>query len=183
MKMTLSPRGFTLIEVLIVMLVLVTVGSIILSIFVIALTGAAKTRNQQIVRENGNFAISQITRQIQYAKGFNYVQIGSDVSGTRLLECTEGADTEFSAVSVVSFDESDTIFACMNIPDTDSMTIASQGASLINVNKVEVKECYFTCQQSTLAESPTIGVYMELAPINSKTNPIIFDASIVPRNF
>lgn len=177
--------GFTLIEVLVVMLVLVTVGSIILSIFIIALTGASKTRSQQIVRENGNSAISQITRQIQYAKRFNYVQVGGEGEGNTFSDCV-GSDVEkYTAVSISSFDDNDTLFACVDVPDgTETVrTIASQGATLVNTKKVFVKECYFTCQQNSIAEPPTIGIHLELTPLNSQKNPVTFDASVVPRNF
>lgn len=180
-----NKTGFTLIEVLIVMLVLVTVGSIILSIFIIALIGASKTRNQQIVRENGNFAISQITRQIQYAKRFNYVLVGSEPEGDMLSDCVGSPAEDYTAVSVASFDNTDMVFACVDIPDgTETITtIASQGASLINTNRVHVASCYFTCQQNSVAEPPTIGIHLELAPIANQENPVIFDASVVPRNF
>lgn len=177
--------GFTLIEVLVVMLVLVTVGSIILSIFIIALTGASRTRNQQLVRENGNFVISQITRQIQYAERFNYVQV-SDVGENNILsDCVGSSIEKYSGVSISSFDGNDTLFACTDIPDGEGTvtTIASQGASLINTKKVYVESCYFTCQQNSTAEPPTIGIHLELTPITNKKNPVIFDTSVIPRNF
>jgi type II secretory pathway pseudopilin PulG len=178
-------HGFTLIEVLIVMLVLVTIGSIILSIFVIALTGASKTRNQQIVRENGNFAISQISKQIQYAKQFKYVQVGDDTSGDQLTNCVGSSAEKYTAVSVTSFDDTDAVFACVNIPNGANTvaTIASAGASLVNTNKVYVHDCYFTCKQDSIAEPPTIGIHLEIAPNATKKNPVLFEASIVPRNF
>jgi type II secretory pathway pseudopilin PulG len=194
-KWQMANRGFTLIETLIVMLILVTIGSIILSIFIIALTGTSKTRNQQIVRENGNSAIAQITRQLQYAKTFNYVRL--DDGGEEKTDCLIGSPDEesirYEAVSVSSFEDEETILACVDIPagETSVATIASVSASvsspldasLVNIKKVKVVDCYFTCKQQSLSETPTFGVYLKLSSLINENNAVLFETTIVPRNF
>ena len=194
-KMISKSYGFTLVETLVVMLVLLTIGSIILSIFIIGLTGAAKTRNQQIVRENGNYALSQMARFLQFAKAFNYVDVVHDNNlEDQYSSCDPDDDTPYKAISVSTFEGDDAVFACTEIMSggqpTD--TIASFSAnlsdpnaatSLLNVDKVQLHGCHFTCRQESPGQPPTIGIHFELSSKNGKENPVIFETSIIPRNF
>lgn len=65
--------GFTLIELLVVMFVILTVGAVVSAILVSSLRGTSKTNTIDIVRRNGNSAISQMGKMIQYAQNFDGV--------------------------------------------------------------------------------------------------------------
>src|SRR3989344_583306 len=68
-------EGFTLIELLVVILVIFSVGILIASILVSALRGSNKTNTIDLVRRNGNSAITQMSRTIRYAQSFDGVSI------------------------------------------------------------------------------------------------------------
>ena len=61
-------KGYTLIELLAVMFVLTTVGTIMAGIVVNSLRGSNRSTNVNDIRENGNFTISQISKMISFAK-------------------------------------------------------------------------------------------------------------------
>src|SRR5579885_1883404 len=65
---TQAARGFTLVELLAVMMVFTIVGSIVSLILVTSLRTATKTDVLNTVRGNGNYAILQLARAIREAK-------------------------------------------------------------------------------------------------------------------
>src|SRR3989344_4471058 len=67
--------GFTLVELLVVILVIFSVGVLISSVLFSALRGANKTNTIDLVRRNGNSAITQMSRMIRYSQSFDGVSI------------------------------------------------------------------------------------------------------------
>ena len=156
--------GFTLIELLVVILVIFAVGVLIISVLFSALRGANKTNTIDLVRRNGNSAISQMSRMIRFAKSFNGVSI-NDPNNLN-PDCTVPASTptpapfQYSYVGVTSFDGGQTVFRCL--PGDGIAPIASNGASLVDTNSVSVSSCYFTCTQSDIFSPPNIGINFSL---------------------
>ena len=56
-------KGFTLVELLVVAGIFVTISTVILSIFVISLRGSSKSDYILTMKQNGNFAASQMVKQ------------------------------------------------------------------------------------------------------------------------
>src|SRR6266540_3152776 len=73
MKNIKNSQGYTLIELLAVMTIIVVVGVIVAGILVSSLRGGSKSNVLDNVRENGNFAITQISKMITYSQSFNGV--------------------------------------------------------------------------------------------------------------
>src|SRR5258708_36223321 len=63
--------AFTLIELLAVIAIFVLIRSIIVSILFIGLRGARKSDLLDQIRQNGNVAMSQITRNIRFARSYS----------------------------------------------------------------------------------------------------------------
>src|SRR3989344_7547432 len=66
-----SQKGFTLVELLSSIIVLVAVGSIISGIITASLRGTNKTTTIENIRQNGNYALAQMSKNIEYAQVFN----------------------------------------------------------------------------------------------------------------
>ena len=115
--MEMKKNGFTLVEIMIVIGILgiiVVIGS---GAFFSILRGSTKVRTLQLVKQNGDYAISVMERMIRNAR---------NVSGGG------------SSITITNPDGGTTIFSC----ELDSATIASNGASLLS-SEVEVKDCSF----------------------------------------
>lgn len=195
MKKKFHLQGFTIVEMLVVMAILVTVGTIILAILVISLQGTSKTNNQQTAREYGQFALLQLSRSIRYAKSFDGVRISN--GGELTTDCTQSVDTQYKEVQITGFDDTVTTYACMKDDSeaddvakwytllskstpagTDETTITP----LLNPIVVTTPSCHFTCQQGTVGEAPTIGIFFELM-VNGSEQIFPFQATVVPRNY
>ena len=66
-------NGFTLIELLVSLLVLISVGVVTVGILTSSLRGATKANVVNNIRQNGSYAIIQMSRVIGYASTFNGV--------------------------------------------------------------------------------------------------------------
>lgn len=170
--------GFTMIELLAVMIVFVSVGAIVIAIIVAALRGNNKTNALNSVQTNGDYAISQLTKAIRNA--------------TTLLSpfpCgTITSPTVTSSVQLAFPDGSTSTYSCTDA--TGGANITSNSASLINTSAVKVAACKFTCGQNSPSDYPVIGIDFSLQANNSgnfveqkaSASAVEFQTSIVIRN-
>jgi len=116
----MKKNGFTLIEMMMVVGILgiiVVLGS---GAFFSILRGSTKTKTLQMVKQNGDYAISVMERMIRNARA-----LVSPVS-----------DSTVSSITIKNPDGGETTFSC----EGDPATIASNGASLLS-SEVEVDDC------------------------------------------
>ena len=177
-----SRKGYTLIELLVVMIIMVTVGVIVASILVSALRGTSKTNVIEEIRNNGNVTMVQMGKMIGFAQGF----LGVSTDGTNYTaNCTTAPSPQYAHIKIKSFDDKETIFSCN--PLGSPPTIASNGASLIDTNKVTLDSCYFTCSQINISEPPVIGINFTLSQkgtsgLFEQRATIPFETSVTMRN-
>ena len=185
-------RGFTLTELLISLMVLISVGVVAVTILTSSLRGANKTSAVNNIRQNGSYAMIQMSRAIQYAKKFDGVKVNSsDSYTTNCVQSIPPAPTptptpaQYKFVKVTSFDGGQTVFSCD--PTVLPNTIASNGASLLDTDSVSLgSSCLFTCTQGTTIDSPIINISFSLSSSqqnlaeNKVTVP--FNTSVTVRN-
>lgn len=130
--MGIENKGFTLIEFLVVMGIMATVGTMVVNLFLSNLRTAAKTQALTEVKQNGDYALAVMERMIRNAKE---VQENSDHQ-----ICVAG----MSKLKILNPDGGTTEFTC------EADKIASGGAALTSSN-LEVDFCTsaFSCQKPT----------------------------------
>lgn len=165
-----SQRGFTLVELLAVSVVMVAVSVIITATITSSLRGTTKTNTINDVRQNGNYAISQVSKMIEYAKSFggvsnDGVNFTSSCINLALPLTPTPTPSQYSNIKIIGFDNGETIFSCSSV-------IASNGASLIDINLVFVDACSFTCSQDKSTDAPIIGINFSLS---KKTTSSLFE--------
>lgn len=174
--------GYTLIELLAVMVVMITVGIIVASILISSLQGTSKTNVIEEIRNNGNFTLLQMGRMISFAQNFSGVSTDNVIYTTN---CTAIPSPQYNYIKIRSFDDKETIFSCN--PLADPPTIASNGASFLNTDTVTLDSCHFTCSQINLSESPVIGINFVLSQKSStgffeQKATLPFETSVTVRN-
>lgn len=163
-------KGFTLVELLAVSVVMVAVSVIITATITSSLRGTTKTNTINDVRQNGNYAISQVSKMIEYAKSFggvsnDGVNFTSSCINLALPLTPTPTPPQYSNIKIIGFDNGETIFSCSSV-------IASNGASLIDTNLVFVDACSFTCSQDKSTDAPIIGINFSLS---KKTTSSLFE--------
>lgn len=162
--------GFTLVELLLAFGIIAVIGTIVLSILFLTLRVSKKSDVLIGLKQSGNTAMSQIVKQIRYAKSLD--------SPTSCITPKIGDITITS-----SLDNAQTTFSC-SVP---SATISSNSASLVDTSSVAVTNCSFTCTQTTLNDPPTIGIKFTLSNAGSgpfeTTGSVPFQTSVTMRNF
>ena len=190
---------------MIALVVIGSFGSIVVNIITSSFRGTSKTDVINKVRQNGNYAISQMSKMIAYAKSFDGAsRIGAPNNWTCDIVSPPPAPTpipvQYKAVKITSFDGGVTTFSCNSLLDTPSNTIASRSASS-NISLIDADPtigsvalplpisnfCYFTCKQEGILNSPTIGIKFTLTSkiisgIAEKQASIPFETSIKVRN-
>ena len=202
--------GYTLIELLAVITIVVVVGVIITGILISSLRGGSKSNVLDNVRQNGNSTITQMSKMIIYAQSFNGISDGTfDNNGNRvyITNCSQIISSspspssppsptptpmpkEYQYIKITSFDGGITVFGCNDSNDIPPSTIASNGASMIDTTPetgVKVSSCSFTCSQDGYGFPPTIGINFTLSQNTTssfaeKQAIIPFQTSVTIRN-
>jgi type II secretory pathway pseudopilin PulG len=177
-----NKNGYTLVELLAVMFVLVAVGAIISSILVSVLRSSNKSANTEVVRRNGNYAISQMSKMITYARSFNGVydettQQWTDCVGSPLAK-------KYHDIKITSFDYDTTTFVCA---DSKVASQSSGGNIIYLVDPNLNATCYFNCTQESAAAPAKIDIFLDLKATSSalfseSQAEIPFETSVVIRN-
>lgn len=179
--------GFTLVELILVVTILGLVASIIGGILFTTFRSANKASSVTVVRQNGEQALSQMTKQIRAAKTFGGVA-GND--GVFRTACTEpnASELQYRHIKITDFSDQEIVFSCTN---TVPYTITANNASLISSADVETADdgnaCYFMCVQSASNVPPKIDIFfsLERAGAGSSTDQQsrqTFTTTVVPRN-
>lgn len=165
-------KGYTLIELLVVMMIFITIGGVVLAVIYISFRGSTKTQVGTTVKQNGSFAMTQMVKTIRFAKGLNDP-----------VSCVPSANVNSITVTTLEYG-GQTTFSC---PTETNPSISSNSASLIDTNKIEVKDCSFTCKQLYQTQPPTITIEFTLRAKNAgglteAESEIPFQSSVLMRN-
>lgn len=169
--------GYTIIELLTVVSILVIISGIISGILYSTLRGSSKTRITTEVTQNGSYAVSVISNII--IDSTSVTQIG----GIDISDCT--ASPSGTSISLRRLDGATTTLSCAN------NTISSDSASLINTNNVQIEDnsCFFYCKQvsNDPYSIPIVGVTFKVRDkatgLFESQSSATFDTSISIRNY
>lgn len=186
-------RGYTLIELLAVISIVVVVGVIVAGILISSLRGGSKSNVLDNVRQNGDDAITQMSKMIIYAQSFNGISTDKITFTNNCIQTIPPSPSpspspvQYKYIKITAFDGGTTVFGCNSPIDIPPNTIASNASSLIDTSSVSVSSCYFTCSQTNFGQAPTIGINFTLSQNTSssfaeKQATIPFQTSVTIRN-
>lgn len=181
-------EGFTLVELLISTGIIVVIGSIIVAILVSSLRGSNKATTIGTVKDNGTYAMTQITKLLHTA-----VSIDKLDSATADCVVSTGNPTPtpilHQSITFTALDGGKVTLACSL---NGSSTIASNSADLIDKSQVSVTSCSFTCTQYSSSDIPLVEISFMLDRVGSSTftenkvgptpGGILFHTSVALRN-
>ncbi len=182
-----KPEGFTFVEILVVLAVLMVTGAVVGVILFSTLKGATKTNTLSVVRQNGNYAIAQMSKTIRNAKQFNGVSINNDQNVPYTTDCTASDSTPYKYLKITDTNDQSVVYSCET---TTTSGIISIRTSLLDANSVVVNSCSFICTQINFGDNPTIGINFSLSqkqapgttPLSDNQATVQFSTSINTRN-
>lgn len=182
--------GFTLVELLASVIVLVAVGSVVAGIITSSLRGTNKTTTIENIRQNGNYALAQIAKNVEYAQIFNGVSTnGLDYVTScpfSLAPTPTPVTTSYSYIKVTPLNSGPIVYSCTS---SSPLTITANDTSLIDTNSIALTECVIACVQAKATDIPVIRIGFKLGTKNptglveSTTPPILFETSLTIRNY
>ncbi len=163
-----NTKGFTIIEVLVTMSVIVVIGTIIGGILVTTLRGSTKATVVSNVKQNGDNAITEMSREIRSAAAINLMPCGNP-------------SPVVQKITVTQIDNTQTTFDC------SGNTIKANGTSLLDTSTTQLTSCSIICSQKSSADVPIVQIQFNLQQSNSgaaeeQTATVPFQTSVVLRN-
>lgn len=164
-----NQQGFTLVELLAVMAVIVIIGSIMGGILISSLRGATKAEEIVNTRQNGDYVLSQMAKTIRFAT-FTSMTTTANTSVSSCVAPRVGGGTPtptpvpYAAITVKTLEDKQITYSCT------ATNIASNSANLLDDSAVQLTSCSFTCKQLNEKDPPTIGISFSLSQKNSNIN-------------
>lgn len=167
--------GFTLVELLAVIAITGVVGTMMFGVLFTTLRGADKSESVGKLQENGNFALSQMSRMVRFAQELQYPDT--------CYQSTSPAPVITSSITILNADNYSTTFAC----DIAAGTIASNSATLLDPATVSMTACSFSCTQATPYDAPSLTISFTLNKKDSNAfvennSPVQFQTTVILRN-
>jgi type II secretory pathway pseudopilin PulG len=167
--------GFTLIELLISMAIFMLIGTLILIVFSSAIRGSDRSQSLISLRQNGSYALTQISRSIRQAEA---------ITNVSYKECSQPSG--HTALSIVSaFDHQVTTFSCS---ETNISSESARGITefLDNSDTTTVSSCTFSCGTET-SGTQFVTVSIKLLPTAENAaadnrSPLDFTTTVYLRN-
>ena len=158
-------KGLSLIEILIVVSIFAVLGILTTRSVILTLRGAKKSDSQITVRENLNYSLSVIERQLRNAK--------------EIVTCSGGAS---GRVDYISNEGLTTSFSCGS-NGTD--TYVASGSGRLTGSDIKISGCSFTCTQESINKPPIISVSFtgESVVTGSESSKVSVQSEVVLRNY
>lgn len=131
--------GISLIEILVVVTVFAVLGVMVSSSLVLTIQGTKKSESLIRVRENLNYSLAVVERNIRNAN--------------EILECP---NSDTSKITYLDKNGVSASFSCVGVGQSDSY-IAS-GSARLTSNTIKITSCTFTCTQADLSNPPSVTV-------------------------
>lgn len=169
-----NKKGFSLIELMVGIAIIITATTVVLSIIVSSFRISNKTTASDTVRQNGNSAVAQISRIFQFADSFVGAANRSDFADLS-YSCDE---TSYNHIRVVYQGNLKTV-SC------SGSGLLLDGNSIID-NSLTVSDCSLTCTRD-IGAGPVLGLNFNLSRGGSntsaeQTSSIKFSTKIKMRN-
>lgn len=164
-----NQQGFTLVELLAVMAVIVIIGSIMGGILISSLRGATKAEEIVNTRQNGDYVLSQMAKTIRFATFASMTTTASTTVSSCVVPSVGGGTptptpAPYTAITINMPEDEQITYSCT------ATNIASNSASLLDESAVTLSNCSFTCNQLNEKDPPTIGISFSLSQKNSNVN-------------
>lgn len=148
-----SQRGYTIIELLAVVTILVIISSIVSGIIYSTLRGSKKTKIITEVAQNGQYAVSVISNTISDSRNvtrINGTEIENCISNPNSDSVLPNTPSDKPSITLQRLNGGLTRIACINVNSVP--TVASNGVTLVNIANVTAISCKFSCSQ--IADDP-----------------------------
>lgn len=157
-KNTKTRKGFSLIEILVVLSVFAILGIVVSQSLLLILRGARKSDTSNKVRQSLDFALASMERQIHNA--------------TNITPCP---NTDTTTITVIDQNQQSYSFSCSNIGPAGFIASAS---SRLTSTDISVTACSFVCTPGAASVPPfvTIAITAQDAQATGPENTKITDS-------
>lgn len=161
-------KGVSLLEILVVVTVFAILGIIVTESIVLTLRGSKKSESQVKVRENLDYAVSVIERQLRNADSVSPCPNSDD---TKRIDYK---DNEGAAAS----------FSCSDV-GPESGSIAS-GSGVLTGSDVVITSCSFECKKALPGGQPSVEINItakEAGTSGAETSQVSYSTQVFLRTY
>lgn len=140
-------QGFSLLEILVVVTIFAILGILVTQSVILTLQGSKKSESLVHARENLDYSLSIIERQIRGASSIT-------------SQCSTPPATPSPATEIDYLDQDgvQSSFTCVDTGSNDSYIASGSASTRLTSDAVKITECSFTCTASSGSNPPVVAI-------------------------
>ncbi len=150
-------QGYTFVELLVVTSVFLVIMGTVGGLFFSSLRGTTKVTLTNEAKQNGDFAINILERNVKDARSIVNAETVCDNSNTKV-----------ATMDVIASDGS---AASLNCPALGTNGSISLNSEVLTSTKVSVSDCYFICSRATPNSPPLVKIHFTIG--QALSNPSV----------
>jgi type II secretory pathway pseudopilin PulG len=179
-------KGFTLVELLTSVIVIVAIGSIITGIITSSLRGSNKANTIENIRQAGDYVLNQMAKDIEYSQTFDGSNTGFKFDDDPKYYTSCPTDPLAKTLNNITIRSTKDLLIAYECHDS---SLLANGAQLIDTNSsIDVQNCSFVCAQSDtgvpiIKISFILGSKRQNNSVESSNPPVTFETAVTMRNY
>lgn len=160
-------KGYTLIEILVVVTVFAAISLITSQTIILTLRGTKKAESISKVRSNLDNAVGAMERQLRGAKS-----IVSACTGT-------------PAQSIIFIDQNNNqvTFSCIGVNNNNQPASIASGSATLTTSDITISACSFTCTGASGSNPPSILINVTGNDLTGQNSSVPVVTQVTLRNF
>ncbi len=163
----MNNKGYTLVEMLVVIVVFSVIAIVAAQTVILTLKGTYKSSAISNVRQNVDYALGAMERQLRGAVKITSVCDGSANSQINFIDQNNNPVT----------------FSCVNVNGNDQpSSIASSSGSLTS-NTITISNCSFVCSPGASGGSPYVTITVTAKDLSGQNAPVTATTQVTLRSY
>ena len=162
-----NSEGYTLIEMLVVIVAFAMISIVASETIISTLRGTSKATAISGVRQNIDYAMNAIERQLRGAKSITSVCDG----------------TPYSQISFLDQNSSPATFSCINVNSTNLPASIASSSGILTSDTLTISACSFTCTPALSNSSPMVTISVTGQDISGQNAPVSAITQVTLRSY
>lgn len=160
-------NGYTLVELLVVIVAFAVISIVASETIILTLRGTYKADAISKVRQNVDYAMSSMERQIRGAQSITSL-------------CDNKA---YPQIDFIDQNSNPVSFACVNINQTGQDSSISSSSGTITANNLTISQCSFTCLQSSGGSPPSVLISITAKDTSGQNAAVSAETQVTLRSY
>src|SRR5258708_7040639 len=162
-----NSNGYTLIEMLVVIVIFYVISIVAAQTIILTLKGTYKASAISGVRQNVDYALGAMERQLRGAKSITSVCDG----------------TSASQINFIDQNNNPVVFSCVGVNGNNLPSSIASSSGTLTSNTITISACSFVCTASANGNAPSVTMSVTAKDLSGQNAPVTATTQVTLRSY